>query len=122
VIDVSEMMTDPDFARSFTIKRPRGDFDASRAFRVQGYDEIPAVGIIQPASPETIEQMAEGERSTELVEIWSATAIRKGDGAAVLSDVVIDGDKHYRVMKAEAWQAHGYTYAVAEGFLPPRSA
>jgi hypothetical protein len=119
LVDVAELMSDPDFAQPFTVKRPTGDFDAGGIFRVTRYEETDAIGSVQPARPETIQMLPEGERTTELIEIWTATEVRKSDAAKSLSDVIVYESRSFRVVNAEGWAAHGYTHVVAEEFSPP---
>lgn len=119
LVNVSEIMADPDFVSAFSIKRPRADFDAAGVFGVLDYETITAIGVVQPASPETIQMLPEGERSTEIIEVWSATPMVKSNASDTLSDVIVYGGRSYRVSKLENWTAHGYSYAVAEAFLPP---
>ena len=119
MINVAELMNDPDFASTFLVRRPRGDRDDAGVFSVLDYTDIPVVGIVQPADPDAVQMLSEGERLRNMIEVWSATELRASDAVEALSDVLVVNGQSYRVIKTEDWSANGYSHVFAEGFLPP---
>lgn len=116
MIEVSELMTDPDFAQAFDIIREsvtlvEGESQVSQV-------TIPGViGVIQPASREDIVLYApEGERGDEWISIWCVQEIRDGNGVDKFSDVIVWQGRHHRVRKSKPWNTQGHYRAWAQGF------
>ena len=118
-INVVELMSDPDFASTFLVRRPRGDRDDAGVFQVLDYTDITMVGVVQPADPAAVAMLPEGERLGNVIEVWSAAEIRTGDAAESLADMIVVDGETFRVIKSEDWSANGYSHVFAEGFLPP---
>lgn len=116
LISVEELATDPDFAIAFEVDRPRGGFDSTGVWTVSGYDRIPFSGNIQPASPEALKILAEGERTGRMIEIWTANEIRMSDGEKSLSDIVIIDGKRHRVLFSEVWPRNGQCHVMAASY------
>lgn len=117
MINVAELITDPDFATTFTRERVDGGFVNGRWVN-NAPVQLSVVGIIQPAtSPDDLEPLPEGERANEAIRIWSLIEIRKGDGESVLSDYVIFGGNKYRVYAVKPWALNGFyqSFAVSVG-------
>ncbi len=113
LINCSELVTDPDFAMCIHVKRPRGGFDGTGVWAVSGYESITMSGHVQPAGPEALKILPEGERPDGMIEVWTAHEVRLGDGEKRLSDVLlIDGQK-YRVISVELWPHNGQCHAIA---------
>jgi hypothetical protein len=117
LIDVSELMDDPDFARSFTLRRPAGAFSVDGVF-ASSYSDRQLVGIVQPATPREIQMLPEGSRLKDIISVWSASEMRGADGKAAESDILVVDGKSYRVVRAEPWAHAGYFRVFAEGFVP----
>lgn len=110
-IDVSELMSDPDFARAFTIKRQTPGMQEGET--VTTSSDIAAIGALQPASPFEINQLPEGDRLTNVIVVVSNTEIKATPGSP---DVIVIGSSLYRVIKVEP--RAGYWKAFAEGYTP----
>lgn len=119
MINVVELMSDPDFASTFLVRRPRGDRDDAGVFQVLDYTDTSVVGIVQPADPAAVQMLPEGERLGNVIEVWSAAELRASDAAEALSDVLVVDGQSFRVIKSEDWSANGYSHVFAEGFLTP---
>lgn len=119
MIDVSELMTDPDFAKTFTVKRPTVVIAADGTASTTYVTTDNVVGIVQPAAPEDIQDLPEGSRSNGVVSVWSATEI-KGSASAGSeeSDVLVVDGRSYRVVKSEPRGDNGYYRVFAQGFTP----
>lgn len=116
MIDVSELMTDPDFARAFQVRRMTGSY-ANEGEWSETATTLNKTGVIQPATSEdAINFLPEGERQKNLIRIWCAEEIRMGDGDGKCSDEVIVDGQYYRVAFSKPWGANGYWFAIAVGF------
>lgn len=118
-IDVSELMTDPDFAVTFTRKRPGTPTLADEGVSSVTYTEEELVGIVQPAPADVVQLMPEGMRVKELRAFYTRCRLSPGDAGKTLPDVLVTADgASYKVVRVEDWSQHGYFMAVGEGFVP----
>ena len=76
-MDVSQLLIDPDFARSFTVVRRTESVDehGRAAYAEERFD---ALGSVQPATPKELERLPEGDRHKETVAVFTACALRAG--------------------------------------------
>lgn len=117
MINVGELMDDPDFARCFTVKRPTVSIDAHGTSSTT-YTEFDVVGVVQPAQPTEIQSMPEGVRVEDLISVWSKTRIVGSDGKATESDTLLIDGHPWRVVKEEPRPANGYYRVFATGYIP----
>lgn len=108
-VSVREMMTDPELVRAFKIRRPSGSFGNEGVY-TSTYKTIDLTGIVQPANPRDVQLLPEGDRSTEIISVWSACRISAADGNKAEADIVLLGEKSYRAIKEVAWGAEGGGY------------
>lgn len=122
LVDVSELMTDPEFAREFTRRRPTGTFAADGSFS-STYDEAIMMGVVQPANSDDMKTLPEGTRIDNVRVFWvadseGAAAVRIGDGKTFEADVLVLGPELFRVIRAEPRREDGGYFRVwAEGFV-----
>jgi hypothetical protein len=116
MIEISDLLADPDFAQPFDIIRETVTLVQGRA--QTSSTTIPGVmGVIQPASVDDLVLFVpEGERANEWISIWCPQEIRAADGVSKFSDVIVWRGKRYRVAKAKPWETQGYYRAWAQGF------
>ena len=117
MIDVSEIMSDPDFTKSITRRR------ATLAVANEGeatytYADRCITAIVQPAKPSEVALLPEGSRLNKILSVWTACDLRAADGDATESDVLVIDGASFRVVKVEPWQTNGYVRVFAEGFIP----
>jgi hypothetical protein len=117
VINVGELMSDPDFAQQITLRRPTLAV-ANEGEASYTYQERCLTAIVQPAKPSDVAQLPEGSRVGDIISVWSGGEISAGNGASVEADVLVVDGRHFRVIKAENWGRNGYFRALAEGFVP----
>ena len=99
-------------AQAFTIIRPSGQWQGGRW--VEGdpeeAEEIKAFGNIQPATPDDLNQMPEGERRSGTIVIRTTQKFNmSGDGGS--SDRVHWNDNDYRVVRINRWEDYGWDEA-----------
>ena len=110
MINVSELITDPDFAQSYTIYRKSGEFTKGRW--VQTETQLTYTGPVQPASEKEIMQMPEGDRISEIVVFYSLNEIYTTNASGT-SDEIVWNSNRYRVDKVERYGDNGYYKALA---------
>ncbi len=117
LIDVGELMTDPEFMQPVTRRRPRTTIDrfgvASTA-----YDEQEIMSSVQPLTVAQVKMLPEGTRLDNVLAFYSADLISPGNGRDKEPDVMITSDgMAYKVIQAAPWGDNGYFCAFAEGFV-----
>lgn len=118
LVDVSELMTDPDFVETVTLRRPTIHF-ANEGEAISSYEDTSFVASVQPAKAEEIAALPEGERgSGQVYRIYTATELRMSDGKTDVSDVLVYGGKELRVIGQEPWGANGYFKFLAVEVVP----
>lgn len=128
MINVAEIVNDPDFAQPFDIQRSIGQF-------VQGGWEdslqvVQAYGVIEVADPQTLDMIPEGDRPTgamsfyttyQLFETRKQTPTYGGapgygggsyGGTQGVSDVIVWRGNPYRLIKIFPWVDFGFNHGV----------
>lgn len=117
MIDVAELMDDPDFASEFQIKRHVGAFAEEGEFST-AETLLDRVGVVQPAkADDVVRYLPEGERQGNHIAIWCAEDVLMANGSDRESDVVVWDGEYYRVAFSKQWKLHGYWFAIATGFV-----
>ena len=97
MIDVSELIDDPDFATTFQVRRRTGSFANEGAYSTTE-TTLTKTGVIQPASQDDrVAYLPEGERTLDAIRIWCRDEIQMADGKGKQSDVVVWNGQHHRV-------------------------
>lgn len=119
MIEISDLMSDPDFAQDFTIRRESGAFVEGEW--IKSTADIAAYGVIQPAkSPDVLAFAPEGERQGNWIVVYCAAEVRQGNADDLMSDVIIWRGDTYRVAKAKHWETQGFWQVWAKGFVGSR--
>lgn len=115
-INVSELITDPDFAQRFQIERHE-----QGAFMDGLYTSLSTVidvyGVVQPYQPKTVEYSENGDQITGDIKVWLTRKIfttRNDESVSGISDTIIYKGEKYKVTYVKDWQYHGYFSAVAK--------
>lgn len=118
MIDVAELMRDPDLAQAFQVERASDGGFANEGEWSQTVATINLTGIIHPAKRE--DQLAilpEGTRLGNLIVAYCDQELRIDDADAKRSDVIVWHGNPYRVIAAKPWADHGFWQVWAEGFV-----
>lgn len=106
MINVSEVIRDPDFCTSFRIVRQIGYFTGGN-FIVESTEQKDVLGVVDPAPGKTLEVSAESDRATNMKNFYCLEELKiSPDGS--ISDFVIYGDKTYKIFKVENFSDFGY--------------
>ena len=112
MINVGELLTDPDFAQAFTIKRSSG------AFGLGGFlaaiSNVRGGGVITVATEEDLMQVPEGDRVTGAMMFYSQKPIyaTRAGATAGLSDLIVWRGQTYRIAKVFPYQDYGFFKAI----------
>jgi hypothetical protein len=110
MINVGEVVTDPDFAQTFTIRRSTGSF-VTGIFQSTTTD-IKAVGTISVANAKEVAMVPEGDVIKGMMVFHSQVLIQatRPKGA---SDILIWRGEQYRVLNVFPYVDYGYYKALA---------
>lgn len=115
-INVKELITDPDFARSFTIERSEnGSF--TDGLYTSTHKTFDVYGVLQPYQPKTVEYTQNGDQITGDIKIWLLQEIyttRDEVEGSGISDIIVYKGEKYKITYVKDWEYHGYWSAVAK--------
>lgn len=120
MIDVSELMDDPDFVSPEPVQVER------RAVVVNDFGEtqftpttIDIVAIVQDGAGDMLDRLPEAAKLVESIRVWSRFTF-EAESPGGYADVVLYNGKRYQVMPRNFWAnwGQGYTRVLAtlEGF------
>ncbi len=120
MINVGEIVSDPDFAQAFTIARSSGGYFDPTGTWQETDGNIDMWGIIQPATAKELLQVPEGDRVKEVKSFHSQQGmfVTHTDGLtdanAATSDIVtwLTTGEQYRLVKLYQWIDFGYYKAL----------
>lgn len=109
MIDVSELIHDPDFSEPLIIIKKSGAWKSGE-FRTTD-DLTEALGIVRPTSGEDVETVPEGDRKSELKTFFLTEEVSSDNGNAI-PDIIVWNQQKYKVVKVFDWGNHGFYKAV----------
>lgn len=111
MINVSEVITDPDFAQTFLVHRRTNEWVGGRPDETE--TELTMLGVITVADAKTLEQLPEGDRVTGLMCFYSTVPIFTTNEEGTADQLEWRGER-YRVKRVFPYGDYGYYKAVAE--------
>ena len=111
MINVSELLCDPDFCVEFKIVRNTGKRENRRWVAVDKPKLIQVLGIVNSTSSEDIEMIPEGDRVQGLKTFYSGNEFRLTDDKTT-SDIVEYKGKRYRLLQVFDYSNNGYYKAI----------
>lgn len=118
MIDVSELMNDPDFATEYTVIRSMGEWQDGR-FVLKKKNEISCYGPVQPATEDELEQLDIGDRNHITMKFMCAYPMElfitsETENEGQFSDMISYNGKKYKIIKVKPWiSSGGYFRAFA---------
>ena len=111
MLNVAEILYDPDLNQDFTVYRKTGEWVAGRF--VENESSIVLTGIVVPASANEIRQQPEGDRITGMMKFYCEQQIHTThvESAAGTSDQIEWSGKRYRVINCMPYADYGYYVA-----------
>ena len=108
-IDVSDLITDPDFCQDFTVyRRARAADDKGRAEVVETAEVV--TGVIQPLSGDDLDRLPEGDRGKQAISVWTLVPITTGDGGKLPDEVEWRGTRYTAIGPLHNWGDWGEGY------------
>lgn len=115
LIDVSELLVDPDFVDDFTVIRAVESVgDNGRA--TFSPSSSTAIGCVQPSAPSSLRLLPETTRVEGAIDIWTKTHLQVNDGKRA-ADTVIWNKRSYLVANTRDWSQYGEGYINATCIL-----
>ena len=116
MIDMSEIVNDPDFCIAFTITRDPGSYMGRGGYQEQPPQTISTYGIITPSDAETIMFLPEGDRITETITVTTTTPLLLGQEGPprTIADIINWNGQQYKVVKLLQWEPFGFYKALAQ--------
>lgn len=130
MIDVSELITDPDFAVPYTVYRRTGKWVKGR-FEVSEPEVLKFYGAVQPASPREIQQLHIGDTEHGVMKFFTRKPndlyitrelnnapedddeeTDREDNVCVSDKIEYDG-RMYKVLQVMPWNSGGWCRAFA---------
>lgn len=118
-VSVADIIEDPDFAESVTLKHPTGGAYSSLGVWTATYaPDATVTAIVQPADAKDVVNITvDGARVSRMKQVYTKAAIQAGDGKTLLPDIFVIGGVSYKVLQVEPWGDFGYSSAVCEAFI-----
>ena len=109
MIDVSQLITDPDFCEPFVIRRRIGKWEAGRFIATP---EDTVNGIVEPTSGDDLEQVPEGDRVSGMMTFYTKQPVYLSQDKQQ-SDEIIWRGKLYKAVQILDWSRHGFYKVIA---------
>ena len=110
MIDVSRLITDPDFCEPFTIRRRIGHWEAGRFIAVP--EDTAVTGIVEPTNGDDLEQLPEGDRVSGMMTFYTKQPVYLAQDKRQ-SDEIIWRGKTYKAQHILNWSRHGFYKVIA---------
>jgi hypothetical protein len=115
MIDVSELIVDPDFAQPYLVRRMSGTWFEGEF--IQKESSLQFYGVITPANTQDVNMLPEGDRIAGLMTFYTTAGnpflvTRNTDGSLGTSDQPVWRDERYKVMQVFPYDDFGYMKAI----------
>lgn len=121
-LDVSDVLSDPDFQSSFQVTSTTRIVGASGRPTNTTTGPVPALGVVQPGKS-TMRRLDDGSRITAFIDIWTQYPLTAGtkasDSSSRAADVIAWHGRQFTVAMVEDWTDFGAGYLHAECDLLP---
>jgi len=122
MINLSEVVTDPDLAQTFEVKRRVGGSFTKGRWTEGSLTSLPDyVGVIHPSKAnDIITYLPEGVRQNASLTVYSSQELRLNSGLddGIESDVIVWQGELYEVQFSKKWEQYGYWFAMATQYTP----
>jgi hypothetical protein len=113
MINVRELITDPDFSQKFTVYRSSGEFVNGRW--VETHTEVSMVGVIIPASAKELNMLPEADRVVGTISIYTKTPlyITSNDRQGTSDKILWKGDL-WKLISVNNYSDFGFYKGIAQ--------
>jgi hypothetical protein len=114
MIDVSELMSDPDFCRTVTLRRFTVSY-ANEGVATQVPTDSTITAIVQAASArDLVKFQIEATRVKRIKAFYTNAEVRLGNATDQVSDVIIVDGVSYTAVEQNDWGENGYYMTLGE--------
>ena len=128
MINVKELMSDPDFSTHYIIHRTHTKFIEGRQTVVKR-EMLKYYGPVQPAKEKDLEQLPEGDRKNFVMKFFCKPPKKlyitdnkiNGDSEdIIISDILKYDGSYYKILLVKPWKHNGYLRAFATEIEKPK--
>lgn len=117
LLNIAELVQDPDFQQSFIINRITGDFNNDGIFETTE-QQLMFSGVISPRKTRDMKQDPQGDQIEGMIDIYTndpiyTTVLGNVNEDSKLSDEVEWRREKYRITQVENFTDFGYYHAIA---------
>ncbi len=109
MIDLSELLEDPDFCDTYKVLRKRSYWNEGK--QVSDIDEFTVEGIVLPSTSKDIDMLPEGDRQHGLKTFFSPVPLHVTDTEET-SDICVYRGQQYKLLSAFDYQSNGFYKAI----------
>ena len=115
MINIAEIISDPDFMQEYTVRRNVGVWVDGRF--VETPTNLAFHGVIVPANAQDVQMLPEGDRVSGLINFYTTSdnpfqISRADNGALGTSDQPIWRGNNFRILQVFDYQDYGYQLAI----------
>jgi len=113
MINVSELIEDPDFAFPYTVIRRTGKWVNARFVINEPPDRLTYYGVVQPATTFELQQLGIGDNEQGVMKFFCKQPkdFYIATDSSNVSDEIEFRDKLYKILKVSPWQHGNWTRA-----------
>lgn len=116
MIDVSEIIDDPDFVQIFKLYRITGQFVNGRWVE-DAKQELTRRGVIVPAGSKTLRQLPEADRIIAAIDVYTKEIMyltSNAENQARTSDQILWKGDLYKLLSVDDYSDHGFYHGVGQ--------
>lgn len=117
MINVAEIVTDPEFTTTVVRLRPSVTLAYEGETRTSYAAPVTVRAVVQPAKPADVLLTEEGTRINNLLVLYTAEDVTEGDGLLTVGDVISYKGTNYRVKSLEHWEDYGYVRVLISNYV-----
>lgn len=110
-LDVTEVLSDPDFATTISVIRNTTTVDNFGETQISPVETDDIIAVVTPATSNDLKRMAETERLSGAIAIYTTYRLSAGgtqtDGSTATADIVTWQGRQYTVFSVDDWTQFG---------------
>lgn len=115
MINVVELLSDPDFAQTYSVFRPTGYWSRGR-YVITGQEELKFFGPVLPSTMKEINTVPEGDRVTGMMTFYTPNTclfkLSRDNSEEGMSDQVVWHNERYKIVQIFSYDDFGYQKAI----------
>lgn len=119
-LDVSDLLTDPDFADKFDVLRTTESVSSGGMVQQSVQTISSVIGVVTPMSDRELSRLPDAERLTGQVMVYTKFRLSDGEGNRT-ADIVRWADEEYTVVSTDNYSRFGAGFIAARCVLKPVS-